>query len=202
MKNKVYTFMYLSLVFFILACNSENKSDGDYDSASVALKQPDGDFDVDSTKSTVVDPHQFIIKASASGLRKIEASKIAQKKGRDEMIKIFANQMMADNSKFIEELDSLAKANKIVVSSKLSSSDLVKINKLRDMDGGTFDTKYISMMVEEHKKDIAMFKTATTFQDMALSAYAENTMKHIVLNSSMAVDVQFNLTNKYAGFLK
>lgn len=202
MKNKIYTFMYLSLGFFILGCNSENKSNNDYDS-TLTTKISKVESSADSIDSAAVaNPSQFIMTASASGLLKVEAAKMALEKGHDEMIKIFANQMIKDNVEIIKELDGFAKLNKIVVPSKLSPQVFADLNTLKKMDSGVFDARYISLMIDEHKKDLALFKSAATFQDAKLKDLAERKLNIVELNASMAADIQFNLVNKSFGFLK
>jgi putative membrane protein len=98
--------------------------------------------------------------------------------------------MVTDHGKANEELKSLAAANNVTIPTTLLPEHQKHIDMMSKMKGDAFDKHYMSMMVNDHKKDIGEFqKEANSTSNDAFKAFAAKTLpvlqKH--LDSAQAI---------------
>jgi putative membrane protein len=117
------------------------------------------------------DIRDFAKKAATGGMMEVELGNIAQKNSSTQQIKDFGKMMVDDHSKANSQLKDLASVKNISLPTLVTSDQQKDIDKLSKKTGADFDKAYVSMMIDDHKKDIKEFKDA---QDKAKDADVKN----------------------------
>ena len=176
------------------ACHSPESRSAKGDSAMVDSGKKDGQTSSNITNETKVDGDEadFMKKAAAGGMMEVELGKIALK-STNPKVKAFAEQMVKDHTQANNELKALATGSKIVLPARLPAEDQAHMDMMKKMTGGDFDKHYIGMMVTDHDQTVALFKTATTYQDKAVSDFAKKTLPVITGHGEKAKVLQAEL---------
>lgn len=124
------------------------------------------------------DDRVFLEEAAKGGAIEVELGKIAADKGSNPEVKEFGKLMVADHSKVNAELATLAQKKQIPLPAKLDAENLAMIESMAALSGPEFDRRYVSGMLEDHRKDVQLFKTATErASDLDIQAYATKTLR-------------------------
>jgi putative membrane protein len=119
----------------------------------------------------------FITKAAAGGMMEVELGNLAQQNAVNSRVKNFGQMMVSDHSKANDELKGLASSKGMTVSADLPADMKKHIDAMKKMTGKSFDTHYMSMMVNDHNKDIAEFEKASkNAKDGDLKNWATKTL--------------------------
>jgi putative membrane protein len=110
--------------------------------------------------STMVneDTKDFANEAATGGMMEVELGNIAMKNSSSQSVKDFGKMMVDDHTKINDQLKDLASKKGINLPTSVTSDQQKEIDKLSKKNGADFDKDYVSMMVDDHKKDIAAFK--------------------------------------------
>lgn len=155
------------------ACN-ENKRDS---TDSVENAHDANDLKEQADTGQEDDDNDFAVKAANGGIFEMEAARLAQQKAQNSDVKAFAAMMMDDHMKANEELKALAAKKNITIPARLGDDEQKEIDELAKLTGAEFDKKYVDLMVEDHEKDVKLFKDATDDADDAdLKAFAAKTL--------------------------
>jgi putative membrane protein len=174
MKNLLfYTLVFLSLVFF--SCNNNTQKQDTVDSAKAVNKE---------VKPVQADASNFAVEAANGGMMEVELGKIAQEKASNPRVKDFGAMMVKDHTEAGNNLKEIATTLNIALPDSVSNDTRKEIDKMKMKKGKEFDKAYVSMMVDDHKKDIAEFrKCADNCSDSTIKSFASNTlpvlMKHL-----------------------
>lgn len=105
------------------------------------------------------------------GIDELRLGQLAAQRGSSSAVKAFGQQMVADHSKMNLELKKLADKKGIQLDKPaIMSADY---NKLDRLSGAQFDKEYISIMLADHKEDVASYgKQAKQGGDPNLTAWA------------------------------
>lgn len=125
------------------------------------------------------------------GMEEVEGGNIAQQNGMNPRVKDFGSMMVRDHSKANDELKSLASTKGLTLPSALPADKMKHLDGMRKMTGKSFDSHYISMMVNDHKTDIAEFEKASKdAKDPDLKAWAAKTLPTLKthLDSAQAIN--------------
>jgi len=87
-----------------------------------------------------------------ANLAEIEAGKLAAQKATNADVKKFAQQMVDDHGKQLQELRTLAQAKKIELPSAADAKHKRALEKLQTLSGADFDRRYMRMQVAAHRK--------------------------------------------------
>jgi len=114
----------------------------------------------DTTHATMVDndTRDFAEKAARGGMMEVNLGNIAMKNAGSQSVKDFGKLMVDDHTKINDDLKDLASKKNITLPTAVSDDQQKDIDKLTKKTGRDFDKDYVSMMVDDHKKDIADFK--------------------------------------------
>ncbi|GAB3643739.1 DUF4142 domain-containing protein [Spirosoma arcticum] len=156
-----------SLVF--QACN-ENKKDG-----TDSVENANDANDVKEQKGTGAedDDGDFAVKAANGGMLEMEVARLAREKAQSSEVKEFAAMIMTDHQKANEELKALAGRKNITLPARLGDDEQKQVDELAKLSGTEFDKKYVELMVDDHEKDVKLFKEAADDSDDAdLKAFA------------------------------
>ncbi|PJJ83262.1 DUF4142 domain-containing protein [Mucilaginibacter auburnensis] len=174
MKKLNVTLMIALSALMFQACNSAEK-DSTETADSVNMEK---DTSVAGPGIAVVeDDSKFVVDAANGGMTEVELGKLAQQKATNAKVKEFASMMVMDHSKANEELMALAKAKNITLPDSVSSESKSMMKSLSEKTGADFDKAYVNEMVDDHKKDVSKFESASkNLKDPELKAFVDKTL--------------------------
>ena len=138
----------------------------------------------------------FIQKASTAGMKEVKAGKMAASKAASNNVKSFANRMVTDHTKANDQLMQLIKSkNWNIMPPPDAETD--PDGMLAGASGTAFDKTYVSMMVQDHQKAVALFENAaSTAPDPDIKAFAKQTLptlqQHLALIQSIATKMNIS----------
>ncbi|WP_256004305.1 DUF4142 domain-containing protein [Pedobacter deserti] len=122
----------------------------------------------------------FVAHAALAGKKEVELGRIAQQKGQSAEVRSFGAMMVTDHTKANAELQALATSKNI---SKMQPDsipvdmDIAMASKqLNALSGEQFDRVYLTTMLNDHRKAIALHELGAKSSDAQVKAYAE---KHL-----------------------
>ena len=119
----------------------------------------------------------FIARAAAGGLAEVKLGTLASEKATNADVKKFGEMMVTDHTKANDQLKQIASAQQVTPPADLKPQDQALYDQLSKLSGDEFDRTYMRHMVEDHQKDVAEFKKAsTTAGDPALKQFATETL--------------------------
>jgi putative membrane protein len=128
--------------------------------------------------------------AAAGGMEEVQLGQIAAQKASDPDVKSFGQRMVDDHSKANDQLKQVASQKGVTVPSSLPASKQKDVNKLNKLNGAAFDRAYVSMMVQDHKKDVAEFKKeSNSARDSDVKSFASTTLPTLQDHLKMIQDI-------------
>lgn len=106
------------------------------------------------------DATEFAQEAATGGMMEVQLGQIAQKNGASAAVKDFGKMMVEDHTKLNDQLKDLASRKNVTLPTAVTNEQQNEIDKLSKETGKDFDKDYVSMMVDDHQKDIDKFKNA------------------------------------------
>ena len=129
----------------LLAMNSCKNEPKHGDSKEVAENSNGKENDKDAN---------FIDDAASIHLSEMEIGKLELMNGSNEDVKKFAETLLADHKKSLNELKMLADENTTAIPTKPKAEELKEYDSLNKVTGADFDKKFIEMMTEGQDKAI------------------------------------------------
>ncbi len=125
------------------------------------------------------DDHDLLQDIAQANLAEIETGKMALEKGQSAEVKKFAQMMIDDHTKAMEELRTLAKAKGSSVPTETDVQHKAIATALKALSGETFDSQYIARVgVGDHERTHKLLeKTQREAKDADLKAYATKTIQ-------------------------
>jgi putative membrane protein len=120
----------------------------------------------------------FIQLAALAGTKEIELGKLASQKAQSVDVKSFASMMISDHGAADAELKQLAGSKNISITLK---SDTLRpeqdyklaAKQLNLLSTDKFDRAYLTAMLDDHKRAVALFQLGSASKDAEVKAYAE-----------------------------
>ena len=100
----------------------------------------------------------FVSEALKGGQAEVEMGQIAEQKGNSSDVKSFGKRMVADHTKLVEQMKSVASEEGITPPTSPTVMQQAEIKKLKGLSGDAFDQEYIKAMVKDHESDLNDFK--------------------------------------------
>ena len=91
---------------------------------------------------------------ASANLAEIESGKMAAQKAQNAEVKSFAQKMVQDHSKMLEDLKSLAKSKGVALPTNAPVKDMAQAKLLERKSGAEFDKDYMEHMVKDHENDV------------------------------------------------
>lgn len=133
------------------------------------------------------DDSEFVVEAGSGGMMEVEAGKLAQQKAVNPRVKAYGDMLVADHTKANDELKALAATKNITVPGSLGEDHQKHINDLQQKTGKDFDKDFMSMMVDDHKKDISAFEDASNkASDADIKSFAAKTLPTLKMHADSA----------------
>jgi len=101
---------------------------------------------------------EFVKKALEGNMAEIQMGQLALEKSSDEQVKQFAQRMVDDHGKMVEQLKPVAEQMGVKVPEGPSKGQMKNMDKMKGLSGDAFDQAYIKSMVKDHKNDDSEFK--------------------------------------------
>lgn len=170
----------------------------DHSSSSHSTSAMDSSNSKMSNNSTMSESGQvskedakFFENIAQANLAEIEAGKLALEKSQNAEIKAFAQKMIDDHGKALQELQALAQRKSITLPTEPDMAHRTLITGMKALSGDTFDHQYIARAgVGDHKRTHELLtKVKTETKDADLRAYAEKTLP--------AVDMHWNMAKEF-----
>ena len=121
----------------------------------------------------------FMMEAAKGGQMEVALGQLAAQKAQNADVKKFGNRMVADHSKWNNELMALAKEEGVTLPAAKSAGKWKS------------DKDYIDAMVTDHEKDLAAFQSeATNGSDPDLKKWADKTAKGVQKHLELAKETQ------------
>ncbi|MGI8670573.1 MAG: DUF4142 domain-containing protein [Aridibacter sp.] len=141
--------------------------------------------DADKTDSKVADSDdgEFMIKAPQGGMAEVKLGELAASKAQNADVKAFGKLMVTDHSKANDELKAVAKKKNFTLPTDVNEDQKKAYDELAKLSGKEFDAKYVEMMVDDHEKDIDLFKKeADDGEDVDVKDFAAKTLPTLNLH--------------------
>jgi putative membrane protein len=100
----------------------------------------------------------FVKKALEGSMGEVELGKLALQKSSDDEVKQFAQRMVDDHGKIVDQLKPVAEQLGVKAPDGPSKGTVKKMDKMKALSGDAFDQAYIKDMVKDHKSDDSEFK--------------------------------------------
>lgn len=116
------------------------------------------------TTANLARSDQKLIKDLAqANMAEIEAGRVAKSKSQNEQVKNFAQQMIDDHTKALDDVKQLAQTKGIAVPTELDRTHKRQADRMTALSGDAFDRAYLERAgVADHKKTHAMLQRAQT----------------------------------------
>ena len=122
-----------------------------------------------------------------ANMAEVEAGKLAAQKAQNADVKKFAQQMVDDHSKQLEEIRKLAQAKGVELPSAPDSKHQRAMKKLESTSPDKFDHEYMQQMVKDHRDALKLAqRTAKGAKDSELKSSAEEATPEIEKHLQMA----------------
>ena len=146
---------------------------------------------------------KFAMAAASGGMEEVELGRLAAQKGASDEVRQFGQHMVDDHSKANQDLTQVASAKGLTLPSALDAKHQADVQKLSALSGDKFDREYVSMMVKDHKKDVAEFqKESTGGADADIKSFAARTLPVIQEHLQMIQRIQDKMMLRKSGNLK
>ena len=121
---------------------------------------------------------KMLMDMAQANMAEIEEARLAQTKSQSEQVKNFAQQMIDDHTKALDDIKQLAQAKGVTLPTELDSSHKAMTRKLSSLSGDAFDRSYMAKAgVADHKKVHGMLNSAQArAKDPELKALAARTL--------------------------
>jgi putative membrane protein len=119
----------------------------------------------------------FMTKAASGGTMEVQLGQYAQEQAQSQRVKDFGAMMVRDHTKANDELKSLASTKNVTLSDSLMPDHKRHVTALKTKKGAAFDKAYMTMMVQDHQKDVQEFeKASNNLSDGEVKAFATRTL--------------------------
>jgi putative membrane protein len=181
MKKLCWYCAFLALSLFFYGCNS-GQTDSTKDAKDANAVKMDSSGTAEHTTPTVPasvskDDATFAVNAAAGGMMEVQLGQLAGQKASAQDVKDFGAMMVKDHSAGGAKLKAIALTKNLTLPDTLSADMQKEMTDLQNKNGADFDKAYISMMVDDHKKDIKEFENeAKNGSDADIRGFADNSL--------------------------
>lgn len=100
----------------------------------------------------------FVKKALEGSMAEVQMGQLALQKSNDDQVKQFAQRMVDDHGKMVDQMKPVAQQMGVKVPDGPSKGQMKNMDKMKALSGDAFDHAYIKDMVKDHKGDDNDFK--------------------------------------------
>lgn len=140
----------------------------------------------------------FIMKAIQANRAEVEFGELAQQNSQREAVKQFGERMVKDHTAIDERLEKFAQSKGLSIPAGLDMKDQRTKVDLSSLKSEAFDRSYMSDMLKDHKKDIAVFEKAESTTDPGLRSFVTETLPTLREHLKLAHEVEDAVVHKTA----
>lgn len=123
---------------------------------------------------------QSMQKMAEANMAEVAAGKVAQEKASSEQVKEFAQHMVEDHGKALEEMQAMAQSKNAKLPDEPSRRHQSATKKLEGLSGAEFDRQYMAQMVKDHQDALKEARRAAKeAKDPELKAAAQKAAQDI-----------------------
>ncbi|MES2015253.1 MAG: DUF4142 domain-containing protein [Pseudomonadota bacterium] len=174
-KNVIQSVLGLSALLAVMAAQGQATST-DYGKPPTATQDSSAQA---ATSATLGASDQKILKNLAmENMAEIDAARMVQTKSDNDAIRKFAQQMIDDHGKVLDDVKQLAQARGVALPEVLDRSHQAKADKLAALSGAAFERAYLARAgVADHQKSHKLLQAVLSqAMDADLKALVERTM--------------------------
>jgi putative membrane protein len=125
-----------------------------------------------------------------ANMAEVEAGKLAQGKASSDEVKKFAQHMVEDHSRMLEEQETMAQSKAVSLPKAPAKAEKSALKKLQSESGAQFDRSYMQQMVKGHEKALKLVQdTANSAKDPQLKQAAEKAAPEVQQHLDMAKQI-------------
>ncbi len=141
---------------------------------------------------------RFVAQAATSGKAEVLLGQLARQRATSAEVKQYAERMVRDHTEANDQLPALAKARGIALPATTTPAQQQMHDGMDKLDRAEFDQLYLSRMLGDHRKAVALFqKQARSGEDAALKAFAAKTLPTLQAHLKMAATLYGNVQRKH-----
>ncbi len=204
MKKIFFSSIIILATVLFWSCNNDSDSTTSTDSTVVTTDSMAMSSETPMESRTMMSSNtaplekmdrDFVMKAAGGSMMEVDLGNIAQQNARSQRVKDFGAMLVRDHSKAGDELRSFAsKRNLMINNDSLLSLYKSHIDMLKNKTGASFDKAYMSMMVNDHKKDVREFDKASKMcKDQECLAWAGKTLPTLQMHLDSAQAISKSL---------
>jgi putative membrane protein len=130
---------------------------------------------------------KYFQEMAQANMAEVETGKLAQQKAANEDVKQFAQHMVQDHGKLLQEQQSMAKQKGVSMPKAPKKEHQSALKKLQGASGGEFDRMYMEQMVKDHERTLKMLQDAAkNAKDPAVKQAAEKAAPEVEKHLDMA----------------
>lgn len=144
---------------------------------------------------------KLITEIAQANLAEISSGKLAKDKSQNDEVKSFAQKMVDDHTKALDELKQLAQAKGVTLPTEPDRQQKAMEKRLSSLSGDKFDKQYLEQAGDRSHKDThKLLKQASTrAQDADLKNYASKTIGVVESHQQMAEETERNMKSSSRG---
>jgi putative membrane protein len=134
---------------------------------------------------------QLVRQLAYANLAEIEAGRLAQSKSTNDQVRSFAQQMIDDHTRALQQLQQLADAKGITLPTKPNEKHRAQAARLNKLSGDAFDRQYLANSgLSDHRKTHALVsRVQSTAKNSELKQLAANLLPNIDQHLRLAQQV-------------
>jgi putative membrane protein len=125
-----------------------------------------------------------------ANMAEVETGKVAAQKAQSDEVKKFAQHMVDDHGKMLQEVQQLAQSKGVDLPKSPNKKHQAAMKKLESASGEQFDKAYMSEMVKDHQDTVKKVeKMAKSSKDAEVKSAAQKALPDLKQHLQMAQDV-------------
>ena len=144
---------------------------------------------------------KLMAEIAQANLAEISTAKLAQQKSQNDQVKSFAQKMVDDHTKALDELKQLAQAKGVILPTEPGRQQKAIEKRLSSLSGDKFDKQYLEQAGDRSHKDTHQLlkRASNKAQDTDLKNYASKTLSVVESHQQMAEETERSLKSSSHG---
>lgn len=192
MKNRTLSLLILAAGGVIFqSCQSTDRSNEAGDSTVVDHTVADtAEITGRSALENKIQAAIFIKTVAQGGMLEVTLGKLAIEKASNPGVKNFGKLMVRDHNEMNDKIKALSLAKGLKLPGSLPAKELEQVRQMSQMETPYFEKLYMKMMIEDHNKDIELFKGAGNSPDTAIRNFSRKFLPVLETHRENALKVR------------
>jgi putative membrane protein len=192
---RIFSFALSICALCLAGCGGNTSTDAGGTGAET-VAETDADRSAKEAKPDTRDV-AFMKDAARGGIAEVKMGEAGLSNGESQAVKSFSQRLVDDHTKANQELEKLAIRKGVILPDSVSEQHKTMLQHLASLKGREFDTAFQQHAVEDHKKDIEKFKTASAkAKDPDVRSFAEKALPMLQRHLEMAENLAGATTSR------